>query len=257
MLGPLVSRCGYPVEGLPGAIAAARAELEVAQLGAEVPAHVALEQAAEHAAHAAFDLLLGATGDQVHHAAHRVGAVERGRRALDDLHPLDLAQAEAGDVGDRSRAAGDALPVDEDQHVLGVEALEPNAGATVRVDHLHARVLLQELGQIAHAQRFDLRAGDHLGGHHRVDRAALGAAAGDDGQAPRVGFGFDAGVSSGLSQQGRDYEGEHRRGPLLTNLSPVEAAAHVRTTAPSARAPGPSPKSTPRSSPRTSPCCAR
>src|SRR5690606_13304489 len=113
-----------PVVGLPGAVAAARAQLELAQLRADVAAHVALEQAAEHAAHAGLELLLRAAGDQVDHAAHRVGAVERGRGALDDLHALDLPEAEARDVGDRARAARDALAVDEDQHVLRVEPLE-------------------------------------------------------------------------------------------------------------------------------------
>src|SRR5690606_20578437 len=128
--------------------------------------------------------------DQVDHAGHRVGAVDRGRAVLQDLGALDDArrnhvEVECADLAARAGRAG-ALAVEQHQGAVFAEAtqrdgLHARAALDDEAAELvadlggaggHAR-LLQELGGVDLAHRHARVSGDHL---DRGDRVELDAA---------------------------------------------------------------------------------
>src|SRR5690606_10237658 len=110
-------------------------------------------------------------GDDVDHAGHRIGAIDRGGAVLQDFDALDDDRRDGGDVLIAGRADAQALAVDQHQRALWAEVAQ--------VDVLAARFLvggqwrgaaerraagggnvLQDVGNRAEALVFNFRAGN-------------------------------------------------------------------------------------------------
>ena len=116
---------------------------------------------------------LGAAGEDLHHAADRIAAVQAGERAAHDLDALDVAQRQVVEVGLAERRRTVAYAIDQQQHMTRLHAAhEDRAGLaqTAIGGELDARLLRQHLGQRAAGLERQI-----LGGQHRhVGDAAVG-----------------------------------------------------------------------------------
>ena len=147
------------------------------------------------AAHAQVITLPVVTGDDVDHAGHRIGAVDRRRTAVEHLdafhhHRRNAADADAG--GGRAgtgRVLGHALAVEQDQLIAHAQSAQVEergirlrgAGVELATDDITVELgqRLQRFGHGAVALLADVLTGDH---HHRrraFDRGALDARTGD------------------------------------------------------------------------------
>ena len=68
--------------------------------------------------------LVGFARDDVHNAGERVAAEERGGDAFHDFDALNVFNWNAGKVDLAGDASDDRLSVDEDENILGAEALQ-------------------------------------------------------------------------------------------------------------------------------------
>ena len=139
--------------------------------------------------------------DEVDHARHRVGTVDRGGAAAQDFHAVDQRGRQVGDVGEIAvavvglRVVGDAPAVDQHQRVVGAESAQVDGlragretvGALVVVERTevlgerghHVRHVGETVpGDVLGGDRgdrrgpFDLRTRNARAGHH--DRLQLG-----------------------------------------------------------------------------------
>jgi hypothetical protein len=117
---------------------------------------------------------VAAPGDDVDHAADRVGAIQAGARTAQHLDALHLGQADARQVGLAQRRRANAHTVDQDQRVAGGAATDQHAGA------LPGAAVARELDAAFAAQQVFKRIGaggadvvavdDHDVGDHAVQR---------------------------------------------------------------------------------------
>ena len=119
--------------------------------------------------------------DQVDDAAHRAGAVQRRRHALDhfdlpEIHRRNLQQAEAADLLAEERQA-----VREEPRVAAAHALDAHARRAERRRrrlHAHAAHLVQHHDDVAGRHEhllFDLFALEHLDAHRLILQPLVGA----------------------------------------------------------------------------------
>ena len=124
-----------------------------------------------------------AAGEDLDHAADRVGAVQARTRAAHDLDAVDHVDRQ---VLERRQAGGrraDADAVDQHQHVVGFGAAHEQRGQLARRRpgwRRDAGAAAQQVGQRARLAAFDLLAVDHLHRRQRVIDGDGGAVGGDD-----------------------------------------------------------------------------
>ena len=124
-----------------------------------------------------------APGEDVHDAADRVGAVERGGRAAQDFDALDLRERDHRQARQSLRGRIDAHAVDQDQRVFAVRSANVEAhraaGAAVGVE-FDPRLPRQQLRQRGLRRGGDFLARDHRDVGEELIAARLLSRGGDD-----------------------------------------------------------------------------
>ncbi|MOA17593.1 hypothetical protein D3C78_1378570 [compost metagenome] len=105
----------------------------------------------------------GAPGEDLHHAANGIRAIESGARAAQDFDTLDLVDAEMLQAGAASGNGAGALAVDQHQALGCASAADEQAdiAATASALHdLHARNALKQFWHARRLQSLDIGASE-------------------------------------------------------------------------------------------------
>ena len=186
---PLVEAVGLVVVAIADPRKAAGGDVLAAHQHAEIALGEAARQAFDMGAVAAaldgrgeprFAMRLA--GDDVDHAAHGVGAVDRALRPAQDLDALDIVERDGREIefAADGRRIVDAHAVDEHQRMAGVAAPQAHGGGSAgaaRLGHGHPRHRPQHLGDRGRRRLLDLIARDDRDGTARLtdrDRQVIG-----------------------------------------------------------------------------------
>ncbi|MNM95368.1 hypothetical protein D3C81_1078080 [compost metagenome] len=184
-----------------------------------------------------------ALGEDLHHAADGVGAIQGRDVAAHHLDMVDLVRQDIGELRGAAAGAGNAHAIHQDQHLVGIGAAHEQRGVgahAARGGKFHARLAAQQRAQVRRLGIDDVFLGDHRGVRQRLGHGLRGARGGDDDRGERLAGGGAAGLRRGLrvdhggqgngrensdGRQDGGHEWADRR--LCRGGRPVERGTHV------------------------------